>query len=330
MPITWRAATWRDIEESLSFHETHRGVAQVGPDAALRCWRALVRDPFFASAALVAEPAIQGYRLIGIGASVLVSRAFADAEIARPRPDINSRIIASLHSGQSVLATRNEVARANAGDGVDVVVVGGIWHDRILSAVERQEVQTILATSFTQVLSGYRIRGILHETADEPAREFVRRSIVFSTIAEFSELGRFIHLMTSESVRAVPASLGNVIFRYRDPLLRLRDSDQQLLLCALGGATDQELSTRLGLKVSGVKARWRSAFARIEQALPSLAADVGDLGCRGIQKRHRVLAYVRDHQEELRPYDWNMITSSSDANGKRRSANLRSRPASAH
>ena len=330
MPIIWRTATWRDIEESLSFHGAYKGDARVGSDAALRCWRDLVRDPFFASAALVADPAIRGYRLVGVGASVLVSRAFADAEIANPRPDINSRIIASIHSGRSVLATRNEVARANACGGVDVVVLGGIWHDQILSAAERQEVQTILATSFTEALSGYRVRDILHETANEPAREFVQRSIVFSTIAQFSELGRFIHLMTSESVKAVPASLGNVIFRYREPLLRLRDSDQQLLLSALRGATDQELSTLLGLKVSAVKARWRSAFARIEQTLPGLVADVGDRGGRGLQKRHRVLAYVRNHLEELRPYDWNMITSSSDANRKRRRVNWRSRPASAH
>ena len=330
MPITWRPATWTDMEESLSFHKTYKGDAKVGADAALRCWRDLVRDPFFGSAALVAEPAIQGYRLVGLGASVLVSRAFADAEIANPRPDINSRIIASIHSGRSVLATRNEVARANACGGVDVVVVGGTWHDQILSAAERQEVQTILATSFTEVLAGYRVRHILHETADEPAREFARLSVVFSTIAQFSELGRFIHLMTSESVKAVPASLGNVIFSYREPLLRLRDSDQQLLLAALGGATDQELSAGLGLKVSAVKARWRSAFARIEEALPGLVADVGTREGRGLQKRHRVLAYVRNHLEELRPYDWNMIASSSAANGKRGKLNGRSRPASAH
>jgi hypothetical protein len=316
MPITWRTATWGDIEEGLSFHERYRGDAVVGLAAAFHCWRDLVRDPFFASAALEAEPAIQGHRLVGVGASVLVSRAFANAEIANPRPDINSRVIASIYSGRSVLATRNEVARANAGEGVDVVVLAGIWRDQILSPAARQDVQTILASSFTEVLAGHRVRHILHETADEAAREFVQRSIVFSTIAQFPELGRFVHLMTSESVKAVPASLGNVIFSYREPVLHLRTSDQQLLRAALRGATDLELSIGLGVKVCAVKARWRSAFARIEEAMPDLVIDVGHREGRGLQKRHRVLAYVGRHPEELRPYDWK-ISSSSDENSKR-------------
>jgi len=329
MSITWRAATCRDIEEALSFHVTHRGDALVGPEAALHCWRELVADPFFASAALIADPAIQGHFLVGVGASVLVSRAFADAEIANPRPDINSRIIASIHSGQSVLATRTDVARANSANGVDVVVVACVWHDQSIGSTERHDVQNIFATSFTEALAGYKVRCIVHETANEPAREFVQRSIVFSTIAQFSERRRFIHLMTRDSAKAVPASLGNVIFNYHDPVLRLRDSDQQLLLAALRGGTDQELSAGLGLEVSAIKARWRSAFARIEQAMPGLIADAGGRQGRGLQKRHRVLSYVRSHPEELRPYDWTMIDNSSGANGTGRGTARISKPASA-
>ena len=104
----------------------------------------------------------------------------------------------------------------------------------------------------------------------------------------------------------MPASLGigNVIFTFRNPELRLRDSDQRLLLAALKGATDQELTTELGVTLSAVKARWRSTFARIARTMPGLLDDVSDGDARGMQKRHRVLAYVRRHPEELRPYHW--------------------------
>jgi hypothetical protein len=304
MPITWRPATWVDIKPGLSIQPKNRGEALVGAEAAIDAWRQIVRDPFFASAVLEASPIVRGYRLVGFGASVLVSRGFADAEIANPRPNINSRIIAGIHSGQSVLATRKEVAQANAGEGVEVVVLYGAWRDAILSPAERQDAQTLLASSFTEWLAGYRIRRIFNETTDEPTREFVQRSVVYEPIAEFRGLGRVIYLMTGGSVKAMAASLGNVIFSFREPVLRLRESDQQLLLAALRGATDSELTSALGVTCSAVKARWRSTFARIAEAMPGLVSDVHDHEGRGTQKRHRVMAYVRSHPEELRPYDW--------------------------
>jgi hypothetical protein len=303
MPITWRPATWSDIEYGLSVQPRKWGNALVGPEAAIECWKQVVHNPFFASAFLEANPAIHGYRLIGFGCSVLVSPAFADAEIRNPRPDINSRIIASIHAGRSVLATWNEVARANAREGVDVLVLCGSWRDEILSPAERYDVQTILATSFTDWHRGFRIRRIIFETTDEPSREFAERSVVYRTVAAFPELGRVIHLMTSESVKAAPASLGNILFSYREPLLGLRCSDQELLQAALVGATDVEIARHLGVTLGAVKARWRSTFVRIAEVMPDLVADAGGREGRGAQKRHRVLAYVRNHPEELRPYD---------------------------
>ncbi len=304
MSITWRPAIWQDIEPSLSIQTKSRGEALVGAKAAINCWKELIRDPFFASAVLESSPPIRGCSRIGFGASVLVSPAFMDAEMANLRPDINSRVIASIHHGQSVLATRDEVARANAGGGIDLLVLYGNWHDEIVNPAERQEVQTLLATSFTEWHAGYRIRRIVCETADEPTADFAQRSLVYRAIAEFPDLGRVVYLMTTESAAAVPASLGNILFRFHDPVLRLRESDQQLLAMALSGATDLELTTGLGMSLSAVKARWRSTFARISEVMPSLVCDPEDREGRGMQKRHRVLSYIRSHPEELRPYAW--------------------------
>ncbi len=272
--------------------------------AAMEAWGQLVRNPFFHSAVLEARPAIAGQRLVGFGASVLLSAAFAEAELANPQPDINSRVITSVFSGRSALATRAEVASANAAGGVNVLVLCGGWRDDIVNAAERQDVQTILASSFTECHAGYRIRRILAETADEAGRDFVQRSVVYRAIAEFPDVGRVLHLMTLDSVKMVPASLGNVLFSYREPVLRLRASDQDLLLEALNGATDPELAGKLGIKTSAVKARWRSAFVRVAETMPELCGGFDDQEGRGAQKRHRVLAYVRNHPEELRPYEW--------------------------
>lgn len=313
MAITWRPATWADIEPSLLIQVKNRGDALVGPEASIDSWRQLLRNPFSTATVLESSPAIRGHRVIGFGAATLVSSSFADAELANPGPDINSRLIASIHSGHPVLATQSEVARANAGEGVDIVVLCGAWRDQILNPAERQDAQTLLAASFAELHAGYRIRRILHETVDEPGREFTEGSVVFKAVAEFPELGRVVYMMTRESAKAVPASLGNVLFSFREPVLRLRASDQQLLAAALSGATDAELATALGITFSAVKARWRSTFARIAGTMPELVIDFGDDEGRGAQKRHRVLAYVRSHPEELRPYDWKTKIRSNQA-----------------
>jgi hypothetical protein len=77
----------------------------------------LLRDPFFSSAVIESNPPIGGYRLLGFGSAVLVSSKFADAEVANPRPDMAARIMMSVGESRPVLATWNEVARANAGRG---------------------------------------------------------------------------------------------------------------------------------------------------------------------------------------------------------------------
>lgn len=80
-----------------------------------------------------------------------------------------------------------------------------------------------------------------------------RRSLEYQVIAEFPDRGSVIFIMTKESAALLPGSLGNVIFAYHAPLLRLRDSDQKLLLAALKGDTGAELSRRLGITPAAVK-----------------------------------------------------------------------------
>lgn len=307
MAITWRRALWEDVETGLAIQPRHWGDAKVGREAAVKAWKVLFRSPFFLSVALESSPPIREHRIVGFGASILISGQFADAEIANPEPDINARVIASIHSAHPVLATWKEVARANAAEGVDALILIGSWRDQIFDASEREELQAVTIASFVETHAGYRFRRIIQESADKPRRDFLQRSAVIKTLAEFPETGRVIHLMTRESAKFESSSLANVLFGVRDPVLRLRDSDQRLLLAALTGATDQELASDLGITLSAVKARWRSTVQRIEETMPNLVGDTDARDGRGVQKRHRILAYVRSHPVELRPYDWKPI-----------------------
>lgn len=78
-----------------------------------------------------------------------------------------------------------------------------------------------------------------------------------------------------------------------------------LLLAALNGGTDQELSHELGISPETVKKAWRRIYERVVVCVPDLipldsAAENGTSE-RGKEKKQRLLRYLRDHPEELRP-----------------------------
>jgi len=298
--MTSRSATFKDIEACLALQPTNRGDGAAGVVEALALWEFLVQQPFFLSAVLEADPSIRGHRLVGFGSAILVSSEFMEAEVANPRPNVTARIVADW----SALASRKEVARMNAGEGIEVVILHSVWRDNILSASEKRELQTLLVFGLAEVLAGFRLRRILCETTSRATTDFHRRSVEYRVVAEFSEGEHAIYLMTRDSATAMPGSIGNVIYRRFKPVLHLRESDQRLLLAALRVSTDLDLAFDLGLSCAAVKARWRSIFARIAETMPDLMEQSDAHEGRGAQKRHRVLAYVRAHPEELRPYDW--------------------------
>jgi len=112
-------------------------------------------------------------------------------------------------------------------------------------------------------------------------------------------------VVTRESALAAPYSAAASIYRYQEPVLRLRPAEQKLLAAALSGKTDAELSAELELSIEATKKRWMSIFERVEQFKREILSQAeADSDVRGPQKRHRVVAYIRTHPEELRPFSW--------------------------
>ena len=82
-----------------------------------------------------------------------------------------------------------------------------------------------------------------------------------------------------------------------------------MLLGAVDDFSDGEIAERLNISPHTVNMRWRTIYNRID-AHPELAAAVlrpdegrNGNGANGHHKRRRVVAFVRAHPEELRPYD---------------------------
>jgi len=165
-----------------------------------------------------------------------------------------------------------------------------------------------LAGSFAELHLGYQLKRMLTELADFQDLNFAKASRLWRTIphpdlkdCESTHLG----IIETADVQALAGSVLAPLFKKNVPKLNLRPNDKELLLVALDGCTDEVIAKRLNITVPAVKRRWEDIYGRISSnpidlEFPSETQRRN--GRRGAQKRHLLLAYVRQHREELRPY----------------------------
>src|SRR4029079_19712413 len=78
-----------------------------------------------------------------------------------------------------------------------------------------------------------------------------------------------------------------------------------VLIRAVGGHTDLEIAEDLRSSPNAIKHAWRSIYARLQANAPYVLEDqeaAARGGRRGPEKRRRVIAFVTDHPQELRPF----------------------------
>jgi hypothetical protein len=302
----WRPIRAEDLPQCLDIEPACVGDALTGRAVAMRVWRDLLDGPALHGSVFLSDPPIGGHHIVGCGIGVFVDPAFADRELANPEPQLNSRIIAGAAFGAPVVLDRDGVAAGNAGAGLDFVNLYGNWREGLLNNAQMAEIQTLLGTSFLENLAGFRFNRVLKEAIGEPTIALARATGSYRCVAEFPERESALFVVAPEDARDIPFSVAARMYRYQAPVLRLRPAEQALLAEALDGKTDAELSEALQVSVEAVKKRWISVFGRFEEFRPDILAGADtESARRGPQKRHRVLAYVRAHREELRPYAWN-------------------------
>ena len=223
-------------------------------------------------------------------------------------------------TGESPLLTGKQLREENSRNGLNLVC----WEGCIRPEYEAHgEVQRYMMAGFIQDHRGYLWKEVISSQCDTPVHlNFVLRTGAYlwdplaggytSTLrADPSEIVSKPHIMgvtrDLELKRAGDwgGSWVGALFDYHPPMLGLAQSEQRLLTCALPGPTDEQLAAMLGTSLPAVKKMWVSIYRRVEECLPelipdSLSSDIPASG-RGKEKRRHLLAYLREHPEELRP-----------------------------
>jgi len=310
----WRLSRESELIEWLTAYPAVMGHEFVGRERALAAWGKLSRMRSFCGVAVESEEPIAGHHIIGLGASVFVSAAFAEREISKPQPGLIARIISSVDVCDPVVLTEAELRQLNTFGGLHLVILTSRWRRGLLSQNQIAEVQMHLAQSFLHFHNGYQLVRFLAEATDAVDIEHLKSTGIYRITYFEDEVRRQPGAMWNpdrafgvaerEAAISVSGSIASFLFHYSEPILGFHDAHQELLAAALLGLTDSELAQSLGLNLAAVKKRWASIFTQVDQVRPDLLPVRGPdsrAETRGPQKRHRLLAYLREHPEELRP-----------------------------
>jgi len=310
--MSWRPIRPAELDECLSLNPKSMGDELVGRARALAAWQRLRMARSFRAVVIESDVPIKGHRIVGFAANVFVSAAFAEREIADPKPGVNARLISSIASGDAVVLTAKQLAYENTQGCLHLIVVQPCSMPAVLTPEERQDVIRQVSLANLSCFDGYRVRQVLMEATSASEIEFTRSFQVWKLLSTLEDYHRRNPGNSWNRDRALFAIdlAGGHSFEVkgghdREPILGLRSSDQELLEAALRSTTDLELSVELGLKLPALKKRWASVFNRVAVAKPELLPGLDDnldRHTRGRQKKHRLLAYVREHPEELRPF----------------------------
>jgi hypothetical protein len=254
-------------------------------------------------------------RFLGAGLAVFVFDDFLRRVKTAPSFWIAPELVKCIARGKSPILSDSEVRDANSTVGLNLVV----WHDTSYPEDMRSaEVGTVTMVAFEESYRGFRLREVIAQ-ADCLEHLGIMRNAggLYFDQAEgrygnfpevnarnFSDQPRNVG-MSRDLALTHGASWVGSLFLYAPPQFGLSRAEQRLLASALAGGTDEELSDGLGVSLFTVKKTWRMIYDRVADCMPELVPSnshgEAETRGRGKQKKQNLLAYLREHPEELRP-----------------------------
>jgi hypothetical protein len=212
--------------------------------------------------------------------------------------------------------TAPQIQRANSTGGVNILVMNSGASQRIMTGDKLTMLAERVVDFSWYFSSGYRCKELFEEFYDDFTCQWAQNAgfrlrTAYSRYYEcHSEERRpegqqpYLYSVTAAEAHESAGTLASLIFRWQPPRFYFRPIEQELLLEALLGETDEELARSLGVAMVTVRKRWDSIYDRVADVNPELltpSEGSADATCRSHEKKRRLLSYLRQHVEELRP-----------------------------
>jgi DNA-binding CsgD family transcriptional regulator len=305
----------KDVRECVEIVATHPVLGpRYGPAIAdlKAVWLGLLGREAF-RAFVFEEVQDSSIRMVGIGVSAFVSDDYLLRMKTPPffwvGPDLTMRIA----RGESPLLSDKETREANQNGGLNQLTWAGAVRTEYTN---RPDIHAALFPAFVEQHRGFLLKEIIaNATTPDQLLGMLRSGgqllntegkYVDSVEKPLHEVFTVPHCLglTREVALSRTGSWVGSLFIHESPRFCFRPSEQRLLLTALRGGTDEELSDELGISHSAIKKTWLLIYERVSAYLPVFSPNhepAEGANERGKEKKQRLLAYLREHPEELRP-----------------------------
>jgi hypothetical protein len=251
-----------------------------------------------------------------VGVSVFVNDEFVREIKTPPGFWFGPELARRISGGPSPVLSDVQLREANSREGLNLLV----WEGCMRPEFAQENRRTVMA-AFIEAHRGYLWKEMIGLQVEGAER--LHWSLQSGTLLWDFDRGQYADYAGDDPDRIVrsPHVIGVTreielsrgrggswvgrLFDYEQPRFGFSHSEQRLLLAAIAdeSGTDQMLADTLALALPTIKKTWRSVYQKAADRHPDLipeGACDGSSG-RGKEKRRRLLAYIREHPEELRP-----------------------------
>lgn len=272
-------------------------------------------------------------RIFGVGVSVFVNDEFMREAKTPPFFWIGPELARRIARGNSPLLPGRSLRDANARGGLNLLTWEGCIRPEDAG---RAETYNKMILAFIEEHRGFLWKEIIGAQAHsaEALRSMLKSGgALFDAVKsrwmdspekDPQEIVAKPHLigLDREIALSRPGSWVGGLFDYEPPRCGFSRGEQRLLISALGGETDEQLAHALGISRSAIKKAWHSIYDRVARCLPELVQGESRLDTtmseRGKEKKHRLLGYLREHPEELRPVSRKLLQQNAARKAVRR------------
>src|SRR4029453_2017696 len=315
-----RKGTVEDLGECYALHESLRlpytkRSWRILPEM----WRTLLLRGAMQLCLVTNRARLVGSRIVSFSAFLFVTDEFCLEARSKFPPYLDVELARQYLSCDLPVLNREQVGGANAGDGLNVMLCFEAWaHDGLLPE-QLLAVRAKQSEAFHLGLSGYHVKEFLADTVGEETTQWMLDAGA-RLRRDYSNYFGKNHLPKPESPRrpclvglskeealAHPGANIAGLFVYTAPRFHFSRSQRVLLQHALMGETCEKLAASLSISRWTVKKCWHAIYDRVtdvdRELLPPPVACGAQASSRGAERRRHLLNYLRQHLEELRPYE---------------------------
>jgi DNA-binding CsgD family transcriptional regulator len=243
-------------------------------------------------------------RIIGLLLTVFVAEAFVEECLSSQVPFVANRLVQWLDEGKAPFASPDQMARANGGDGNDLLIVE--WAvDLELSLVNFNRVKRRILDEYVLRHSGWKVRRLIAEACYRDQQIGLQR-VGFGALNSYSQwkvpvasmthpLRPILMGMERRDTRAITDTTILRLFDWSPPKCGFTFDQMEVLELLCEGLDDIQIKHRLTLSSEALRKRWSRIYEKIEHAYP------GALNKPAMELRRLAREFVVDHLYEIRP-----------------------------